>query len=179
MGAAGLALMLFFGMAASAQADDVPVAKPAPAPTPTPAPVAAPEPPPVASTTPTPEIAAKLGVKARALTLVEALRTALKTNATLAQSVVEVDIAHAQAMATGGADDMILSADARYTRRRSDPVAGSPFQNTGNDQLDTSVGLVKPLRSGACWARASQAASWARSCGRSAMRWCWPWARRC
>ena len=149
--AAGLALMWLstWGLAARAQADDVPVAKPVPAPTAKPEPdsVAA-EAAPLASTTPTTEIAAKLGVKARALTLVEALRTALKTNATLAQSVVEVDIAHAQAMATGGADDMILSADARYTRRRSDPVAGSPFQNTGNDQLDTSVGLVKPLRSG-------------------------------
>jgi len=141
-----VAIVLAAAGVARAQVGPSPSPSASPKPSPSPAAAAAPAPVPAEQTAQ--EIAAKLGVKAQPLSLVDALRTALKTNVALQTAVVEVDIAHAQVMAARGVDDMVLAADARYTRRRSDAVSGSPFQNTGFDNLDSSVSLTKPLRSG-------------------------------
>ncbi len=94
------------------------------------------------------EIAQSLGYNATGLTLVDALRGAIKTNTTLAIAVVEVDIAHAQVMQALGLDDFQLQINGDYTHQKADPVSGAPFQNTGLDQVHGSIGLTKPLRTG-------------------------------
>ncbi len=97
----------------------------------------------------TPEqIAEALGIQAAPLSLVDALRTALKTNPALQVAVVEVDIAQSSVLQARGLDDWLLMAGAQYTRRRTDPVSDSPFQNLGSDTLRGDVQILKPLSTG-------------------------------
>jgi outer membrane protein len=84
----------------------------------------------------------------RRIGLAEALEQAVKGNRTLSSQRLDIDVAEAQILQSTGLDDYIFDASANWNSRRTQPVAGQPFQQTASDTFSLSAGISKPLSDG-------------------------------
>ncbi len=84
----------------------------------------------------------------QAMTLDEALHTALAKNAALAGKIVDVDVADARTLQAAGLDDFSVNAGATWTHSRGSNVAAQSTPLLPYDSVDVNASLTRPLSTG-------------------------------
>jgi outer membrane protein TolC len=85
---------------------------------------------------------------AGAMTLDEALRSALASNPVLAGKIVDVRIADAHVLQAAGLDDFVVSGGATWSRSRGPNVAAQQTALSPYDAVDANATLTRPLATG-------------------------------
>jgi outer membrane protein TolC len=89
-----------------------------------------------------------VGGAARPISLREAVTTAVQKNRVLAASGADIEVAEATELSAEAPLDAEIDANANWQRRRSDPIAGSPFQQTELDVLHLDATASQPFSFG-------------------------------